>query len=141
MRLEASVTTGKPPLTPSGLVADAAPRRRAPKTRLPWGVALLEEILIVNKGYVMVVDGRLSPTSPSPLNYRNNRCVFKTCKLFIVTNARRHGINSASHLDRGPDRVDRSWTLGGRVPLRQRRAAILRAQCSAALSRRLAFWF
>ena len=97
----------------------------------------------MNKGYVMVVDGRLSPTSPSPLNYRNNRCVFKTCKLFIehVTNARRHGINSASHLDRGPDRVDRSWTLGGRVPLRQRRAAILRAQCSAALIRRLAFWF
>ena len=81
MRLEASVTTGKPPLTPSGLVADAAPRRRAPKT---WGVALLEEILIVNKGYVMVVDGRLSPTSPSPLNYRNNRCVFKTYKLFFV---------------------------------------------------------
>ena len=93
------MTTGKPPLTPSGLVADAAPRRRAPKTRLvPWGVALLEEILIVNKGYVMVVDGRLSPTPPSPLNYRNNRCVFKTCKLFIVTNARRHGINSASLL-------------------------------------------
>ena len=90
-----------------------------------------------------------SPSPPSPLKYRYKLCVTNMTTLQMLssltrerTNHKAHGhvFLRATHLVR-PDRVDRSWTLGGRVPLRQRRAAILRAQCSAAPIRRLAFWF